>query len=160
MSEILVLSAIPLVAKQVSRKTLLLVGCAAYALRMALFAYVNAIPLPPIVTLVAGVAMHGLCFGCFIFVAFMIVDEETSADVRASAQSLYNLVVIGVGIIVGSQIAGWTATWAQGASPVLDYADPAQTRALFSVPMWGAVACVALLLVFYPARVRVRVAVA
>jgi nucleoside transporter len=39
MSEILVLAAIPLVAKTVSRKSLLLVGATAYALRMALFAY-------------------------------------------------------------------------------------------------------------------------
>ncbi|HEV8114310.1 MAG TPA: MFS transporter [Planctomycetota bacterium] len=152
MSELFVLAGIPLVAKKVSRKSLLLVGCAAYALRMALFAYVHVIPAPPIATLVAGVALHGLCFGCFIFVAFMIVDEETSADVRASAQSLYNLVIIGVGIIVGSLIAGRVSTWAQGASPKLDYADPAQTRALFSVPMWGAVACFLLLLAFYPAR--------
>jgi MFS family permease len=149
-----------MVAKRVSRKSLLLVGCVAYALRMALFAYVDAIPLPPIATLVAGVALHGLCFGCFIFVAFMIVDEETGADVRASAQSLYNLVFIGVGIIVGSLISGRTATWAQGTSAKLDYSDPAQTRALFSVPMWGAVACFALILVFYPARARERAAVA
>jgi nucleoside transporter len=160
MSEMLVIAAIPLVAKQVSRKTLLLVGAAAYALRMALFAYVGAIPLPPIATLCLGVALHGFCFGCFIFVAFMIVDEETSPDVRASAQSLYNLVFIGVGSIVGSQIAAWTASWAQGAGAKLDYADPAQTRALFSVPMWGAIACFAALLVFYPARARARVAVA
>ena len=160
MSEFLMIAAIPMVAKQVSRKSLLLVGCAAYALRMALFAYVDAIPLPPIATLVAGVALHGFCFACFIFVAFMIVDEETGADVRASAQSLYNLVFIGVGIIVGSKISGWTATWAQGSSAKLDYSDPAQTRALFSVPMWGAVACFALILAFYPARARARAAVA
>ena len=160
MTEMLMIAAIPLVAKQMSRKTLLLVGCAAYALRMALFAYVGAIPLPPILTLCAGVALHGFCFGCFIFVAFMIVDEETSPDIRASAQSLYNLFYIGVGSIVGSKVASWTASWAQGASAKLDYADPAQTRALFSVPMWGAIACFAAILVFYPARARARVAVA
>ena len=53
-------------------------------------------------TLLAGIALHGLCFGCFIFVAFMIVDENTSSDVRASAQNLFNLVIIGIGVIVGS----------------------------------------------------------
>ncbi|MFN0007437.1 MAG: MFS transporter [Planctomycetota bacterium] len=152
MSEILVLAGIPLFAKRVSRKTLLLVGTAAYALRMALFAHVDALPFPPIATLVAGVALHGLCFGCFIFVAFMIVDEETSPDVRASAQSLYNLVIIGVGIIVGSLTAGRAATWAKGASPRLDYADPSQTHALFEVPMWAALACFLLLVLFYPSR--------
>ena len=152
MSEILVLAAMPLLAKCVSRKTLLLAGTLAYALRMALFAHVGALPFPPVATLVAGVALHGVCFGCFVFVAFMIVDEETGADVRASAQSLYNLVLIGVGIIVGSLTAGAVASWAKGASPRLDYADPAHTHALFEVPMWAALACFGAILLFYPAR--------
>ena len=51
--------------------------------RMALFAYVHAFPEDlHIPVLVAGVALHGVCFGCFLFLAFMIVDEETSADVE------------------------------------------------------------------------------
>ena len=62
--------------------------------------------------IIPGIALHGLCFGCWIFVAFMIVDEETTGDVRASAQSLFNLVIIGVGIILGSKIAGWVKDWA------------------------------------------------
>lgn len=148
MSEVLVLGAITLFAKRVSRKTLLAVGLLAYAARMALFAYVDVIPLPPMLTLVAGLALHGPIFGCFIFLAFMIVDEETTGDVRASAQSLYNLVIVGIGVIVGSLVAGWVAKWS--ASPDapggLDY-----TR-LFSVPMWASLACFALLSVFYPYR--------
>ncbi len=100
MAEILVLLAMPIVAKQFSRKTLLAVGLMAYAARMALFAYVDPIAtstgVAPVAILITGVAMHGLCFGCFIFVAFMIVDEETTKDVRASAQSLFGLVVFGI----------------------------------------------------------------
>ena len=144
MTEILVLAAIPLVAKKVSRKSLLAVGIVAYALRMLLFAFVDQIPLPATLTLVAGVGMHGLCFGCFIFVAFMIVDEETTADLRASAQSLFNLVIIGIGIIVGSKIAGWVAAWATGADGAMDYTK------LFTVPMVAALACLAVLMLLYP----------
>jgi nucleoside transporter len=154
MSEILVLAVIPAVAKSVSRKSLLLTGCAAYALRMALFAYVDSVPLPPLATLILGVALHGLCFGCFVFVAFMIVDEETTADVRASAQSLYNLVIIGVGIIVGSKVAGEVANRAMAGAAKLDYANREHTTALFSFPMWAAVACFVSLLLFYPSKRR------
>jgi MFS family permease len=150
MSEIVVLAAIPLIAKKVSRKSLLAVGIAAYALRMALFAWVDAIAgatgLPAVAILIAGVALHGLCFGCFIFVAFMVVDEETTGDVRASAQSLFNVVIIGVGIIAGSYIAtSIVPRWAtvEGA---MSY-----TR-LFSVPMWASIACLAILLAFYPRK--------
>ena len=135
MVEVLVLGLIPLVAKGVGRKALLAVGLVAYALRMALFAYLP----DSSAALLFGVGLHGLCFGCFIFVAFMIVDEETTADVRASAQNLFNLVIVGIGVIVGSKIAGWVADWAGG-----DY------QKLFSVPMWASVACLVALLALYP----------
>jgi MFS family permease len=117
---------------------------------MYLFANVdqisNALGIPEVPILIAGVALHGLCFGCFIFVAFMIVDEETTGDVRASAQSLFNMVIVGVGIIVGSKIATGLADWAALASGGIDY------RKLFSVPMWASIACLIVLLMFYPRR--------
>ncbi|GEM_PF-93900 len=147
-SEILVLGLLPLVAKRVSRRTLLAVGLLAYALRMALFAHVEefaALGLPPGLVLPLGVALHGFCFGCFIFVSFMIVDEETPPDVRASAQSLYNLVIVGIGIIAGSMIAAWVQDWATLGSEI-NYAK------LFAVPMWASLACLALLFLFYPRR--------
>jgi MFS family permease len=152
MSEILVLAMIPLVAKKWSRKSLLAIGICAYAARMALFAFVDRISaatgISEVPILMLGVALHGLCFGCFIFVAFMIVDEETTGDVRASAQSLFNMVIVGVGIIVGSKIATGLADWAALPTGGIDY-----TR-LFSVPMWASVACLVLLRLFYPRKSR------
>jgi len=140
MLELIVLALIPLVAGKLSRKALLATGLLAYAGRMALFAY-----LPhSTAALLGGIALHGLCFGCFIFVAFMIVDEETTSDVRASAQNLFNLVIIGVGVIVGSKLAGKVEHWATPEGGALDYAR------LFSVPMWASLVCLALLLLAYP----------
>ena len=145
MTEVLVLGAIPFVAKKVARKTLLAIGLVAYAARMALFAYFQ----DSAVALLLGIALHGLCFGCFIFVAFLIVDEETTSDVRASAQNLFNLVIIGVGVIVGSKIAGWVAAEATDPSTnIIDYTE------LFSVPMWASIACLVLLLALYPKQGR------
>ena len=142
MVEIAVLAAIPLAAKSLSRKTLLAVGLVAYAARMALFAYTDSMA-----TILLGVGLHGLCFGCFIFVAFMVVDEETHPDVKASAQNLFNLVIVGIGIIVGSLFATEVAKRATDeVTGAVDY------TALFSVPMWIALACLAVLLVFYPSR--------
>lgn len=158
MTEIGVLALMPILATTLSRKTLLAIGLVAYAARMALFAY-----FPELGPVLLGVALHGLCFGCFIFVAFMIVDERTTPDVRATAQNLFNLVIVGIGIIVGSWFAGSiVGPWAQ--DPVLDAAgaavltadgDPEMTMnfaRLFSVPMWMAVACLAALVVFYPGK--------
>ena len=93
-----------------------------------------------------ALALHGLCFGCFFFIAFLIVDEETTADVRASAQGLFNLVIIGFGIIAGNFFAGVIGERATTAGETVDYG------VLFGIPMWVAVASLAALLVFYPSR--------
>ena len=142
MTEILVLACIPFVAKTMSRKTLLATGLVAYAGRMALFAYAgDSMPL-----VLLGVALHGFCFGCFIFVAYMVVDEETSSDIRASAQSLFNIVIIGIGIIVGSMLATSVVGELATENGVMNYTT------LFSIPMWASIACLALLMAFYPNR--------
>lgn len=144
MTELLVLAAMPFVAKSVSRKTLLLVGIAAYAARMALFAFAPELPF-----VLLGVALHGVCFGCFIFVAFMVVDEHTTPDIRATAQNLFNLVIIGIGIIVGSLFAtSVVGKYASQGMPEgqLDY------EKLFSVPMYIAIGCFVLMLIVYPSK--------
>ena len=141
MSEIIVLAFMPILAVKFSKKTLLCTGLVAYGLRMAIFAY-----LPTLVPVVVGVALHGICFGCFIFVAFMVVDEYCSKDVRATAQNFFNLVIVGVGIIVGSLFAtALVGEWAM-VDGAMDYS------ALFSVPMWLSVACFLMLVVFYPSN--------
>ena len=139
MTEVLVIGSIPLLVRRHSKRLILSIGLVAYALRMALFAYFA----DSSAALLVGVALHGVCFGCFIFVCFMIVDEHTTEDVRASAQNLYNLVIVGIGVIVGSKIAGWVSDWAT-TDEVLDYTK------LFSVPMWASLVCLLILLVAYP----------
>jgi MFS family permease len=155
MSEILVLGLVTVLAKQMSRKSLLAIGLVAYAARMALFAYTDSVE-----TVLLGVALHGLCFGCFIFVAFMVVDEETPKEVRASAQNLFNMVIVGIGIIVGSWFAGsFAGSWAKQqvigpggdlTAPIPDALQRDYYTHLFSVPMWVALACLVVLLVAYP----------
>lgn len=145
MSEIVVLAMMPFLTKVLTRKHLLLIGLAAYALRMALWAY-----MPELGFVIAGIALHGVCFGCFIFVAFMIVDENTSADIRATAQNYFNLVIVGIGTIVGSMFAtAYVGEWSkvgEGAAATTDYMK------LFSVPMYMSIACFVLLLLFYPSK--------
>ncbi len=135
-AEIFVIACMPFVAKRVARKWLLTAGLCAYVLRFAVFAF---LPTPAFV--VPALALHGLVFGCFFFVAFMIIDEQTSSDVRASAQGLYNFVIVGLGTIVGNIFAGQVAERAAG-----DF------RTLFAIPMAVCIACLAAHLAFYPAR--------
>jgi hypothetical protein len=151
MSEILVLAMMPVLTMAFNRKALLAVGLTAYALRFFLFANVGTVTGvatdSQLAMVVGGILLHGLCFGCFIFVAFMVVDEEMTPDVKASGQNLFNLVIIGIGIVVGSLIAGQVAGWA-----TVD--DVMQFDKLFNIPMWGAIACLFLFLLLYPSKCK------
>jgi hypothetical protein len=139
----------PILTKVFNRKALLAVGLTAYVLRFFLFANVGTITGvatdSQLAMVIGGILLHGLCFGCFIFVAFMVVDEEMTPDVKASGQNLFNLVIIGIGIVVGSLIAGQVAGWAT-------VNDAMQFDRLFNIPMWGALVCLFLLLVCYPSK--------
>ncbi|MGY8756615.1 MAG: MFS transporter, partial [Phycisphaerales bacterium] len=88
MSEIAVLAFMPILAVKFSRKALLSIGLAAYAIRFFLFSTVGTVvgtsTDAQLGMVIAGILLHGLCFGCFIFVAFMVVDEEMTPDVKAS----------------------------------------------------------------------------
>ena len=139
-AEIAVLALMPILAKKLSRKSLLAIGLMAYSLRFFVFAYV-----PSLWVVLPALALHGVCFGCFFFVAFMIVDEETTSDVRASTQSMFNLIVVGLGVIFGNLFAGII-----GDAATKDKVTNFTT--LFSIPMWVAVGCLLALLMFYPGR--------
>jgi nucleoside transporter len=151
MSEIAVLAFMPILAVKFSRKALLSIGLAAYALRFFLFSTVGTVvgtsTDAQLGMVVAGILLHGLCFGCFIFVAFMVVDEEMTPDVKASGQNLFNLVIIGIGIVVGSLIAGQVAGLATVDGTM-------QYEQLFGWPMWGAVICLVLFLFLYPNKTK------
>lgn len=138
-SEIAVLAMMPWVATRLSRKFLLAIGLGAYVLRFLIFAYMPALAYP-------ALALHGVCFGFFFFVAFIVVDENTSSDVRASAQSLFNLIIIGLGVIVGNYAAGQVDRLALREDGTTDFSI------LFGIPMWIAIACLVALLVFYPGK--------
>jgi nucleoside transporter len=165
-SEIVVLGSMPFFATRFSKKSLMAIGLTAYAIRMACYAYVDPISdftgIAPILVLMFGIAMHGICFGGFIFLAFMIIDEETTNDVRASAQALYNVVIFGIGIIIGSPIAMGLLVWAKAsATAAVGAATTAATDAaaapnyypsLWGVMMWLSLLTLVAFLFLYPGK--------
>jgi nucleoside transporter len=143
-SELVVLALMPFVVKRVPRKVLLSIGLLAYFARFMIFAY-----LPEARALFPALALHGIVFGCFFFICFMVVDEQTTRDVRSSAQNLFNLIVFGVGVIVGNLMAGWLDAWTR-------HGTQTNWRAYYAIPGWVTLACLLALLVFYPNRTPVR----
>jgi predicted MFS family arabinose efflux permease len=69
----------------------------------------------------------------------MIVDEETTPDMRASAQGIFNIVAFGVAVLVGNYFAAQVAEAAAG-----------NYKILFGTPLAICIGCLVILLVFYP----------
>jgi MFS family permease len=107
--EILVLLGLGLLIKRLGFKRTMLLGLSAYLVRCLLFAMVFQLDPPfwgKVVTAIAGQALHGFCFGCFLAVGYMYVDRIAPPDVRGSMQTLYGVFVVALGFFVGSILSG------------------------------------------------------
>jgi nucleoside transporter len=100
-SEIVVMIVMPWFIIRFGLKTVLVIGMAAWVVRYLLFATLS-FPL-----VIVGLLLHGFCY-CFVFVAsFIYASKKAPAEISASAQSLVSLLMWGLGMLVGTQIAGW-----------------------------------------------------
>ncbi|MHC4994624.1 MAG: MFS transporter [Planctomycetota bacterium] len=82
------------------KKTILL-GIGAYVARNSLFAL---LPYPAVA--IVAQALHGFCFACFFAASFMLVDRLAPRDSRASVQTTYGVIALGVGAFAGGWFAG------------------------------------------------------
>ncbi|HXG23459.1 MAG TPA: MFS transporter, partial [Chthonomonadales bacterium] len=107
-AEIVVMAALLpwLLPKMGIRKTMV-VGILAWPIRYLIFALGASMPEQLKWLVVASLTLHGFCYVFFFTVGFIYVDQASHADIRASAQSLIALVVLGVGSYVGSLFTGW-----------------------------------------------------
>lgn len=100
-SELGFMLALPWALKRFGMKGVLIVGMAAWALRYALFSQQS-----PFALVLIGVALHGVCFDFFLAAGFIHTDNKAPASIRGSAQALFSFLTYGVGMWIGSMIAG------------------------------------------------------
>jgi len=109
-------------------------GVLAHAARFLVFAIGD-----PLWLMVAVNLVHGMCYAFFFAAVYIFVDERCPRDARASAQGLFNLVILGVGPFAGSLLWGWLGDIFRLADGTVDF-----TR-LFLAPAGLALAAAALL---------------
>ena len=81
-------------------KTTMCVGVFGYAVRFAVFAF-----LPQYTSLVILVnLLHGLCYAFFFATVYIFVDAYLPKDARASAQGLFNVMILGIGAMVANYV--------------------------------------------------------
>ncbi len=140
-AEILTMAVLGVTLKRLGWRTTMIIGILGHAARFAVFAF-----LPQYKELIILVnVVHGIAYAFFFATVYIFVDEFFPKDVRASAQGLFNLMILGLGPLVanviGPQLIGQTFKTATG----VDF------RSLFLVPLSAAVfAAIVLALFFHP----------
>jgi MFS family permease len=106
-AEIVVMAALlPALLPKMGLRRTMVVGILAWPIRYIIFAL--GARMPELRWLViASLTLHGFCYVFFFTVGFIYVDRVAHVDIRASAQSLIALVVLGVGSYLGSLFTGW-----------------------------------------------------
>jgi len=105
MSEVFFMLVMPFFFVRLGVKRMLIVGMLAWAARYLFFAYGNSSELVFLYYL--GILLHGICYDFFFVTGQIYVDNTAPKKIQASAQGFITLVTYGVGMLIGSLIAGW-----------------------------------------------------
>ncbi len=144
-AEIATMAVLGLVLKRFGWRTTLAVGIAAHAARFFVYAIGD-----PLWLMIAINVVHGMCYAFFFAAVYIFVDEQFPHDSRASAQGLFNFLILGLGPFAGSLLWGALADRFRTPSGEVDF------QTLFLVPAWLGVAATVLLLVAFHPRQTTR----
>ena len=104
MSEIFFMLVMPFFFARLGVKWMLAVGMLAWVGRYLLFAL--GAPDQVVWMIVTGVVLHGICYDFFFVTGQIYTDKKAPAGIRAQAQGLLVLFTLGIGMLIGAQVAG------------------------------------------------------
>ena len=89
--------------KRFGFRKVIFLGGLAYAARYAVFGTVTL----PIWIMVVSQAFHGICYAFFFAGAYIYVDKIADEDVRHSAQTVFGMIILGGGPVIGGWLSGY-----------------------------------------------------
>jgi nucleoside transporter len=104
MSEIFFMLVMPFFFARLGVKWMLAVGMLAWVTRYALFAFGATDEVRWMIIL--GIVLHGICYDFFFVTGQIYTDQVAPKQVRAQAQGLLVLFTLGLGMMIGAQVAG------------------------------------------------------
>jgi nucleoside transporter len=119
-------------------------GILAHAARFFVFAIGD-----PLWLMVAINVVHGMCYAFFFAAVYIFVDERCPRDARASAQGLFNLVILGIGPFAGSLLWGWLGDMFRTPDGAVDF-----SRLFIAPAVLALAAAVLMALAFRPREQR------
>jgi nucleoside transporter len=139
-AEMLTMLILGAVLKRLGWRWTMVIGILGHSARFAVYAF---FPNAPAVILVQ--LLHGVCYAFFFATVYIFVDEYFPKDVRASAQGLFNAVILGIGALAANTLCPYLMQRVFTHDSITDY------RGLFLVPLAAAtLAAFALALFFRP----------
>ncbi len=116
-SEIAIMAMLGLMLVRLGFRNVIALGAFAYFIRYMIWSFTAL----PVQLLVASQALHGICYACFFAGAYIYTDRVAPADVRHSAQTVFGIIILGGGPVLGGLLSGWLAdTYARSGGQV-DY---------------------------------------
>ena len=147
-AEILTMLILGITLKKLGWRATMIVGILGHAARFAVFAL-----LPDHMNVIILInVLHGVCYAFFFATVYIFVDEFFPKDARASAQGLFNLMILGFGPLVANSVGPILIEETFNQGGVVDF------KSLFLVASGTAVAgALALALLFHPPAQAVAV---
>jgi len=133
--------------KRLGWRTTMIVGICGHVVRFALYAF---FPQQQAVIILVQI-LHGICYAFFFATVYIFVDAYFPKDARASAQGLFNVMILGTGVLLANSICPWLlqTKFTDPTTKVIDF------HHLFLIPMFcAAAAAVALALFFHPPKTK------
>lgn len=148
--EIVAMAVLGLIIKGLGLRKTLILGICSQAVRFGIYS----IGSPGLLWLViASNLVHGFAYACFFATVYIFVDERFPKDARASAQGLFNLLILGLGPFLGNFLWGYLGDVFGKESLVngklVNVVEVAGFHKLFLVPMGIALFAAALLALFF-----------
>jgi nucleoside transporter len=142
-AELLTMFILGATLKRLGWRWTMVIGILGHAARFSVYAF-----WPEAVPVVVVQLLHGICYAFFFATVYIFADEYFPKDVRASAQGLFNVMVLGVGNLAANCICPYLMQSVfTNSDKVTDF------RSLFLVPLGAALlAAIALALFFHPPK--------
>jgi hypothetical protein len=143
-AEVATMALLGFVLKSLGWRMTMILGILGHTARFGIFAFFPE-PAPAILVNV----LHGICYAFFFATVYIFVDEYFPKDARASAQGLFNFLILGFGPFIGNFVWPYFQDNFK-TDNIVDY------QKLFLIPSGTALAAAVLLLLFFhPPKVKV-----
>ncbi len=138
-SELLTMLVLGVVLKKLGWRFTMLIGILGHAARFAVYAFFPSQPW----MIVAIQVLHGICYAFFFATVYIFVDCYFPKDVRSSAQGLFNVMILGLGVLAANTLGPWLLQSVFTSAGVTDF------RSMFLLPCLTALGAAVLLAVAF-----------